>query len=446
MDTSAEVTLGESLMDTEDHPLRPSFFEMAAAERLEASLTQAVRYAITAASERHGWAGVLSDVQDELVALVLHLVHASALNGSDASFSETLYGLQRVPSTQRRRDAGAARRAADGRQAPAPLQISGIPLLRLQHRHSSLMVLVWLPYICTKLDRAYRELRELQLLRGDLDARATPLARELTTPSEATPSERDGQGGAASPPANMTTVALRAVRRVRRWVDGAVASAPAWPEVVLFLYPVVHVGWEGLRLAYQVAYLLELGTYFAPEHRLAGVRLRRATATDARLMQARTRAARAQATAQARMAGNIVGPIREFAVRAAHWASDCAQGALVISVLAFKAIEWWYVTGEEHVGAAPPAAPPPPPPAPSPAPPPPAGSEKAGGAKRHVSIPADPRTCPLCCQTRSNPAVCARSGYLFCYTCLMAWTREHRCCPITHTPAGEEHVRRLFLQ
>ena len=94
-------------------------------------------------------------------------------------------------------------------------------------------------------------------------------------------------------------------------------------------------------------------------------------------------------------------------------------------------LEWWYSSAEQRLGDQKALPPPPPPPALPPA---------AGG----LELPADVSLCPLCCRRRTNPALLATSGYVFCYPCIHREVTEQGRCPVTHAPARLEHVRRLY--
>lgn len=97
-------------------------------------------------------------------------------------------------------------------------------------------------------------------------------------------------------------------------------------------------------------------------------------------------------------------------------------------------LEWWYTSAEQRLGD-PKALPPPPPPPALPA---------VGVAAGGVALPDDVALCPLCGRRRTNPAMLATSGYVFCYPCIHREVEERGRCPVTHAPAGLDHVRRLY--
>ena len=85
-------------------------------------------------------------------------------------------------------------------------------------------------------------------------------------------------------------------------------------------------------------------------------------------------------------------------------------------------LEWWYTSAEQKLSGQ--EAPPPPPPPLGPLPSP-----------QGVRLPEDPSTCPLCRRPRTNPAMIATSGYVFCYPCAFKFVEATGCCPVTRIAA-----------
>lgn len=77
---------------------RPTFFEMAAAEQLPRSLRAALTYSIGVLALRNPFLHKLLDYEDESFSLLMLVLEAHSLRTTDASFSESLYGLRRRPS------------------------------------------------------------------------------------------------------------------------------------------------------------------------------------------------------------------------------------------------------------------------------------------------------------------------------------------------------------
>jgi len=61
-----------------------------------------------------------------------------------------------------------------------------------------------------------------------------------------------------------------------------------------------------------------------------------------------------------------------------------------------------------------------------------------------VTLPADRTKCPLCGDTRVNPALLPASGYAFCYPCIHNHVEQHGCCPVTLAPASVDTIRKLY--
>ncbi|KAG7303286.1 hypothetical protein JYU34_011762 [Plutella xylostella] len=54
--------------------------------------------------------------------------------------------------------------------------------------------------------------------------------------------------------------------------------------------------------------------------------------------------------------------------------------------------------------------------------------------------------CPVCLQAWRIPTVLPVSGYIFCYMCISRHVRQAGECPVTHLPAAEDSLVRLYLQ
>ncbi|GJP83946.1 hypothetical protein CLOP_g14045 [Closterium sp. NIES-67] len=61
-----------------------------------------------------------------------------------------------------------------------------------------------------------------------------------------------------------------------------------------------------------------------------------------------------------------------------------------------------------------------------------------------IPVPADRSLCPLCLCRRTNPTAPATSGFIFCYPCIFAYVDKFGRCPITHHPTNVDQLRRLF--
>uniref|UniRef100_A0A2P2JYI9 Peroxisome biogenesis protein 12-like n=1 Tax=Rhizophora mucronata TaxID=61149 RepID=A0A2P2JYI9_RHIMU len=74
---------------------RPTFFEMAAAQQLPASLRAALTYSIGVLALRRPFLHKVLDYEDEFFALLMLVLETHSLRTTDASFAESLYGLRR---------------------------------------------------------------------------------------------------------------------------------------------------------------------------------------------------------------------------------------------------------------------------------------------------------------------------------------------------------------
>lgn len=399
-------------------PAPPSFFECAAAARLVPSLKAAILYSMHTVldSGAQGSATSLWALRsfDELVLVSQIAMEWICLRQGSASFAEGVYGLRRVP-------------------LPGNKKIKVMP---------SLFWLAVFPYLRTKLERAYAR------------QAGVPLTQIGTQYVEAVP--RQLPPLAPWPPASRGTAA----RAVALWER----AKRAVRHTFVATYPFCHAAVEGCELSYQAAFLVAGAPFFSPYLQQAGCVLARSTP---RQTAAAAQAARRRRAAM--LAGR--GALARTAMQTGWVVADNAREALILFVLSFKALEWYFASGESRVaggggggaasasgGAAPsdligsdvagvaglgvdfgkvlPSAPLPLPPAPPSATPHPRG----------CGVPADARLCPLCRRSISNPAAAVRSGYVYCYPCLVDHVRRERTCPVTCLPMGEEGVRRLYLE
>ncbi|XP_024879952.1 peroxisome assembly protein 12 [Temnothorax curvispinosus] len=54
--------------------------------------------------------------------------------------------------------------------------------------------------------------------------------------------------------------------------------------------------------------------------------------------------------------------------------------------------------------------------------------------------------CPLCCKPHRIHTVLMVSGYVFCYQCILSEIRMNKRCPVTHYPAKEDDLIRLYIE
>lgn len=371
--------------------LRPTFFELFAAERLTPGVKGALLYALSVAAQRRPRAlAPVLEWGDEAYLLLALVLEGTSLASADGTFAEGLYALRRAPAHRK-------------------------GSLSRRQRAVCLLWLCVLPYLRDKMAASAARRRQAA------DLEAFGLDGVL---------QRDDDGvaldaAAAAANAEGEEDALTAERRRD-------ASLPPWRRSAERLsaaaFPWVHASLEAASLGCMLAYLLGATEYFSPAMAAAGVVPRRVSAAQVAASDAAQRTARAAAVARAAKRGAAAAA----GVRAAHWLADSARVALVGGVLGFKVLEWWYTSAEERLNASKALAPPPPPPAMRPA---------HGG----VGLPKKPTHCPLCLKPRQNPALAAPSGYAFCYPCLYRYVTDHARCPVTLAPMTHDDIRKLFL-
>ncbi|EFN57496.1 hypothetical protein CHLNCDRAFT_48657 [Chlorella variabilis] len=381
-----------------DAGVRPTFFELVAAEKLMPSLKAAVLYSLSVYAQRRPALHHLLDREDELFFLLSMALDRQALAANGGSFAEGLYGLRRAPAS-----------GSSGGSSRQPLTDS--------QRSMSLILLTLVPFLRSKLDSLHQRLQQQQQQQQLQGWRTQPPG---TSAAPAAPGSSSSRQGPASP-AWLQQLRWRALAR----------------RAFQLLYPWVVAGHEGARFAYQLLYLLGRTPYYSPGLHLLGLEVVRLTGQEA--MQQDQERRRRRAERLSRLARPGGGPwlwrlLRQGWARAGHLAADHTRSTLILAVFAFKLLEWWYTSAEQRLGD-PKALPPPPPPPALPA---------VGVAAGGVALPDDVALCPLCGRRRTNPAMLATSGYVFCYPCIHREVEERGRCPVTHAPAGLDHVRRLY--
>ncbi|CAM6092311.1 unnamed protein product [Calypogeia fissa] len=397
------------LMQVGGEGTRPTFFEMVAAQQLPSSLRAALLYSLGVMAQRRPILHRVLDYSDEAFAALMFMLEVHSLRISDASFAEALYGLRRrsdlAASTSDASDSVALALVGQRDQRPPRLdQISR------RQRNLSVLFLVGLPYLKSKMEAAYNAhrggaLRAAFWGNGDVDM------MEMETVNDDSEGSRRDHGLASG-----ASLLQRIKARLGR--------------LFLTMYPWLHASNEGLSFAYQLFYLLDSSKYFSPALHILRIQVCRASGQE--LIDASRVIAESRRREFERLRGPpIVQSVQRALLRTAYGVLDYAQSGLIAAVFIFKMVEWWYQSAEQRVSA--PAIYPPPP-----APPPPKV------AKNGIPLPADRTICPLCLQKRTNPSMAAVSGYVFCYPCIFNYITQYKRCPVTLIPAAEDQIRRLY--
>ncbi|KAK7285889.1 hypothetical protein RJT34_20674 [Clitoria ternatea] len=373
---------------------RPTFFEMAAAQQLPASLRGALTYSIGVLALRRPFLHKLLDFEHESFALLMLLLESHTLRTTDASFAESLYGLRRRPAN-----------------VNISLQNDSSPTdagLKRRQKVLSVVFLVVLPYLKSKLHSIYNREREARLqasLWGDDE-------------------NDDGRGAFESDSSLLSTPTSDASSSVTTPI------AKRFQRIVGFCYPWLHASAEGLQFAYQLLYLLDATGYYSLALHALGIHVCRATGQE--LMDTSSRISKMRSRERERLRGpQWLKTLQGALLSCSYTVLDYAQTGLIAAVFFFKMMEWWYQSAEERMSAPTVYPPPPPPPPPK-------------VAKEGIPLPPDRTICPLCTQKRVNPSVVTVSGFVFCYACIFKYITQYKRCPITLMPSTVEQIRRLF--
>ncbi|KAJ3682392.1 hypothetical protein LUZ60_014965 [Juncus effusus] len=379
---------GRMLFQVGGQGTRPTFFEMAAAQQLPASLRAALTYSLGVFALRRPFLHKILDYDDEFFALLMAILESHSLRTTDASFAESLYGLRRRQSN-----------ISFNRNSPPSDSIEKTGL-RKHQKVLSVAFLVVLPYFKSKLQSIYDREREARLqasLWGDED-----------------------RGETSNVGSTSADVSVSRLTRVRRRLV----------TLVTYCYPWIHATNEGLTFAYQLLYLLDATGFYTPALHALGIQVCRATVQET--MDSSSKISRIRNRELERLRGPPwFKAVQRVLLKCAYMSLDYAQTGLIAAVFFFKMMEWFYQSAEEKLTAPTVYPPPPPPPPPK-------------VAKDGVQLPADKTLCPLCCQKRNNPSVLSVSGFVFCYSCVFKSVTQHKRCPVTLMPATVEQIRRLF--
>ncbi|RKP26389.1 Pex12 amino terminal region-domain-containing protein [Syncephalis pseudoplumigaleata] len=371
----------------DDSANRPSLFELIAQDQMRDLLRPALRYLVTYYAERYP--RYLLRVHrhfDEVLLFVSWLVERHYLRQWQSSFSENFYGLKR------------ARVADHGRQW------TGADVRR------SLLYLVGLPYLKTKLDAAYEQARG-------------GAAADLFDEEEPDALCIHGRYAAKT----MSHYGARLFRTMYPWINAA---------------------YHGSILVYQVAYLYDKTRFYSPWLHLQHVEVQRMTMQDYVIMAPsllpssrllidflqqqhyKKQEEAAERFRQARLHSNGLSIVllRHWLLRILGRGLDWLKIILPLGMFFFKFLEWWYAS-DYHKRAQQ-----------RPIPPPPARIQPSPNG---LPLPVDQALCPICLKLRTNPAALP-TGYAFCYPCIFHVVEEHGHCPITLAPVEQEQIRKLY--
>ncbi|KAH9658882.1 peroxisome biogenesis protein 12 [Citrus sinensis] len=362
---------------------RPTFFEMAAAQQLPASLRAAVTYSVGVLALRRPFLHKVLDYEDEFFALLMLILETHSLRNTDASFSESLYGLRRRSVRIRAKKDDTRLKSSDG------IHHSG---LEKRQRVLSVVFMVVMPYFKSKLHSVYNKEREARL------------QASLWGPTDERFDDADYFGGGGNPLVSRggtdaeTSVRTRLTKKIQK--------------TIFACYPWLHASCEGLSFTYQLLYLLDATGFYSVGLHALGIHVCRATGQE--LMDNSSRISKIRSRERERLLGPLwLKKLQGALLSCAYTMLDYAQTGLIAAVFFFKMMEWWYQSAEERMSAPTVYPPPPPPPPPK-------------VAREGIPLPPDRTICPLCSQKRANPSVVTVSGFVFCYACIFKYVSQVR--------------------
>lgn len=345
------------------------------------SLKAATVYSLSVFAQRRPIFHRLLDCEDELFAIITAALDRQSLLNGSSSFAESLYGLRR--------------NSVRGEASPKAS-------LDKRSQRWTLLFLVVLPYMQAKLESLYNRHRR--------QARAPLGLRMLPRPSEIE-SAADQGSHIQSLWHRIQALTLKFFMRAFPWI---------------------HATQEGLRFGYQLLYLLDSSPFYTPTLHLLRQNIVRVSGQEMVEVQRQKQQRRQQQVESARRSSSVIWRLLSQGwLKCAYAFADHTRNALILSVFAFKLLEWWYTSAEEKLGAQQALPPPPPPPSLKPSP-------------DGLQLLEDTTHCPICRKRRTNPAMVSVSGYVFCYPCIFSSIDQHGCCPVTKMPATVDQIRRLY--
>ncbi|XP_067393892.1 peroxisome assembly protein 12 [Emydura macquarii macquarii] len=269
---------------------RPSIFEVVAQDSLMSAVRPALQHVAKVLAESNpGRYGFLWRWFDEIYSLLDLLLQQHFLSRCSASFSENFYGLKRI--------------ALGDSKRLQQLASAGLP--KKQH-WKSLLLLVLIPYLKTKLEKLVSSLREED-------------EYSIHPPS---------------------------------------SSWKRFYRAFLAAYPFVNMAWEGWFLTQQLCYILSKAQHHSPLLSLAGVRLVRLTVEDIQALEQKL----ATATANQQPPHSIREQVRSAVKKAFGGVALSLSTSLSVGVFFLQFLDWWYSSENQETIKSLTALPTPPPP------------------------------------------------------------------------------------
>ncbi|KAI8582164.1 hypothetical protein K450DRAFT_185083 [Umbelopsis ramanniana AG] len=380
-----------SALGSQEDAYRPSLFELIAQEKLREMLQPAVQYVLAVYAQRYPRFLIrIVNKHEEFYAGLMLLIERHYLKEWGASFAENFYGLKRV-----------ATQAATNGQFIAPGSDQSSQKLSTKDINRSLLFLVGLPYIKSKLDLLYSQVSggASASLLGENEQEE----RELEILND--------------PSASVRTKAVVHLKRIFRKV-----------------YPVVNMLYYGSNLCYNIGYLFGKTKYYTPWLRILDIEVKRMSMDDYRAHYEKS-----MMGVPSVQPTSVIGRSTHFLGTVLGKMIELLKVLLPMSIFFFKFLEWWYASefargggrtgayGDEEANIIPPP-------------------EKVKPDPRGTKVPSTPNTCPLCLTRPINNPTALPSGYVFCYTCAYRYVEDHGRCPVTWTKirGGTERLTKVY--
>jgi len=317
---------------------------------------------------------------EEFYAVLMLFVERHYLRRHGASFSEHFYGLKR-----RRRPLFETERARAA--------VSGImpeETLRDQQIWRSLIFLVGLPYLRTKLQDYYEDL-------------GGGISSDILDESMAT-------------------------RQARALSDETFAGLLR--RMYKASYPWLNMGFEIWLIVCNISYLCNTTPFYRPWLSWMGIDIRRVGIDDLRAAQQQGM----KRMPDALRSLSLLARLRRMLLRSPRLLLDSLSVFLPTAIFFVKFLEWWYSPSSPASAlSTSPLGPPVPPP---------------------LLFPPHPQglrldqveygTCPLCLNSIAN-ATAFPSGYVFCYRCAYDYVDKHTRCPVTLLPTRVWQLRKILV-
>ncbi|GAA5993445.1 hypothetical protein JCM11641_003936 [Rhodosporidiobolus odoratus] len=377
-------------------PLRPSLFELAAQDQLRDLLSPVVRYVLSVFAQRHPrYLLRLVNHHDALFAVCMFFVEKHSLLRYGGSFAETFYGLKRrkvMPGGN-----------GDNVRKAAALTGKSDRMGRREIR-GSLVFLVLLPYLQTKLADAYERLG------GGVD-----------------------ESLFASSSSSASNTPLSILRNTSRPLRERLK--PALEAAFKLSYPHANLAYQLYLLVYNLRYLFSKSPFWRPWFRLIRVEVRRMGQEDYERLQnlpctfTTLFSPPPNSPPSTRPALPLI--LSRFLRLTPSLALDSLRTLLPLTIFGFRLLEWWYspggggshLRGAGKAGSQPALRAPPAPPNEVTA-----GKEERGQCVVHGGVVENPTALP--------------SGWVGCYRCLRGLEEEVVVLPdgreVSLDEAGEE--------